>query len=168
MKELRDTVRHCRFDISAVGKSAIEAWDSSSENDQGEAPRVAAYSIWRPLRTVERDPLAVALYGSIEKDDFLPVPYRALSESNEDGEYIMEALIVKPPKDDVSLEKQKWYIVPNQTPDEVLIIKFADTGAEKDPENVAGFAAHASPAVEGISDDTEVRESVEVRIIAFW
>ena len=165
---MRDTVRHCRFDIRAAGKSAIEAWDANSENSHGTAPRVAAYSVWRPLKTVQRDPLAVALYGSIEKDDFLPIPYRALSDSGENGEYIMEALTVKPPKDDASLQSQKWYIVPNQTPDEVLVIKFADTEAEKDPENVAGFAAHASPAIEETSSDAEVRESVEARVIAFW
>lgn len=109
----------------------------------------------------------MALYGSINEDDVVPTTYRALSD-NSDGEYLMEAWSIRPPKDDASAERQKWYWVPDQTPEEVLVIKFADTEAEKEPDRVAGYGAHVSPIVEGTPDDSEPRESIEARVIAFW
>lgn len=109
----------------------------------------------------------MALYGTIDENEVVPSTYRALSD-NADGEYLMEAWAVKPPKDDASAQRQKWYWVPDQTPGEVLVIKFADTGAEVDPEHIAAYGAHVSPIVEGTPDDAEPRESIEARIIAFW
>lgn len=61
---------------------------------------------------------------------------------------------------------QVWYCKPNQVPDDVLILKFADTWAEID-EGVAGGCAHCSPMLEGV-DNEEPRMSVEARVIAFW
>lgn len=53
--------------------------------------------------------------------------------------------------------------MPEQKQDEVLIIKFADTAAETDP-NVAACCPHASPGAE----EKEERPSIECRILAFW
>ena len=56
--------------------------------------------------------------------------------------------------------------MPDQKPDEVLILKFADTAADSDP-NIAGGCPHGSPEVEG-TEDAEPRNSVECRVLAFW
>lgn len=56
--------------------------------------------------------------------------------------------------------------MPDQKPDEVLIIKFADTAADGNP-NIAGGSPHSSPEVEG-TEDAEPRNSIECRVLAFW
>ena len=68
-----------------------------------------------------------------------------------------------PPKEP---SKQKWYWMPEQQPDELLIIKFADTAAEKNP-SVAGGCPHLSPEIPG-TEDEEPRLSIEARVLAFW
>lgn len=63
-------------------------------------------------------------------------------------------------------ERQKWYWIPEQGPDDVLIIKFTDSAAAEN-ENISGGSLHTSPIVEG-TENEEVRESVEARIYVFW
>lgn len=75
----------------------------------------------------------------------------------------MSAIMGGPPKQP---ELQKWYWVPEQTPEEVLIIKFADSAVAED-DTISGGALHTSPIVEG-TEDEEVRESIEARIYVFW
>ncbi|KXS94751.1 hypothetical protein AC578_3893 [Pseudocercospora eumusae] len=50
---LKDTVRHCRKDIAEMAKPDLET------EDRGESPRYAVHSVWRPIKTVKRDPLGV-------------------------------------------------------------------------------------------------------------
>lgn len=61
---------------------------------------------------------------------------------------------------------QKWYCKANQSPDDVLILKFADTASEYDPKIAAG-CAHCSPTLFG-KENEEPRMSVEARVMAFW
>ncbi|CRG92820.1 hypothetical protein PISL3812_09890 [Talaromyces islandicus] len=66
LKGLRDTVRLARKDIFETAKSAIDA------EDRGESPRYACYSVWRPLKTIERDPLAVLDWRTTDKFELVP------------------------------------------------------------------------------------------------
>ena len=68
-------------------------------------PRYAAYSVWRPLKVVRRDPLIVAEWRSIDPVDFVPFKHRIPTA---DGEFRSEAYMIKP--GDVS--RQKWYWFP--------------------------------------------------------
>ena len=155
---LQRTARYCRHDIRTAAREALAA------EDAGEAvPRYAAYSVWRPVQTVKKDPLAVCDWRSVDKPDLCKMTYRALSDSNEGGEYIMEAYSADPPKQP---NKQRWYWMPEQRSDEVLIIKFADTASEHDP-NIAGGCPHASPVIQG-TEREEPRCSIEARVLAFW
>ena len=61
---------------------------------------------------------------------------------------------------------QKWYCKTDQQPDDVLILKFADTAAEANPE-LSGGCAHCSPVLQGVENE-EPRMSVEARVMAFW
>lgn len=117
----------------------------------------------RPLRTVLRDPLAVCDYRTLDLSELESSSYRALSNVTENGEYLLQADIVLPPKEP---SKQKWYWIPRQQPDEALIIKFADTAADEDPK-IARGAAHLSPTIAG-TEDEEPRCSIECRVMAFW
>lgn len=160
---LRSTVRECRKDIAVMGQRATEAEDAKARGENVTVPRYAAYSVWRPLTTVKRDPLAVCDYRTIEKETASKHRYRSLSEQNSNGEYIMEYWHIGIPKDP---NQAQWYWMPEQTPEDVLILKFADSAAETDP-SIARYCAHASPDVIGTQDE-EARMSIESRVIAFW
>lgn len=77
------------------------------------------------------------------------------------GDYVVEQWAALPPK---KPESHRWYWVPEQQPDDVAIIKFADT-AESD--TIAGGCVHGSPWVIG-AEEQACRESVECRVYVFW
>ena len=107
--------------------------------------------------------MAVCDSRTNDKSELVPVDFRALSEMNDSAEYSMQALMGSPPK---KPEKQRWYWMPEQTEEDVLIIKFADSAAV-DGGAIAGGCLHTSPIIEG-TEHEEVRESVEARIYVFW
>jgi hypothetical protein len=174
LKGLRDTIRHCRADFSEAGAAHLAALEgapglinglanghtngiSSGKSPRG--PRVAAYSVWRPLKRVTRDPIAVLDYTTAQPDKWKPFDYRSTGYK---GDYLLEACSINAPE---RTEQQKWYYVSEQALDEVMLIKFADSESEVNPE-VAKGCGHGSPEVVGQKGDT--RESVEARVLAFW
>ncbi|KAF2769756.1 hypothetical protein EJ03DRAFT_351027 [Teratosphaeria nubilosa] len=163
LRGLRDTFRMCRRDITAAAKEIVEAEDARAQGAVVRVPRYASYSVWRPLKPVKRDPIAVLDWRTLDKSELVAHEFRALSEMTEDGEYMIEAYMALPPK---LPDKQKWYWMSEQKPDEVLIIKFGDSKSEED-ETVAGGCVHSSPIIPG-TENEEVRQSVEVRVYAFW
>lgn len=99
----------------------------------------------------------------MRQEDLVAIKYRNPSSINASGDFIMTAYNAKPPEEPV---RQKWYWMPQQTQDEVLVIKFADTGSEHN-SNIAAHCAHGSPLLPGTEEESP-RESVEVRVLAFW
>ena len=106
-----------------------------------------------------RDPLAVADVRSIAAEDLAPFEYR---QPGANGEFVTEALALRASE---KVKEQKWYWLPQQKPDEVLVIKLADSEAGID--GVAGGTPHGSPRLQG-TEGEEARESIEVRVAAFW
>jgi len=155
---LKRTARYCRKDITAAAQEALDAEDNGTE-----AKRYAAYSVWRPLKAVKRDPLAVADWRTVDPSTLQAIEYRATSNVLESGEYMLEQRTQTP---DAKNTRQKWFCKPNQETDDVLILKFADTATEKDPK-IAASCVHCSPVLHGAQDE-EPRMSVEARVIAFW
>lgn len=144
-----------------MAQEAIQAEDTQA--DANNIPRYAAYSVWRPVRTVKRDPLVVGDYRTLDKTEMVENEYRALSEINEGGEYTMEYWAVLPPKDP---NHAQYHYVPDMQPDEVLVVKFADTEAERN-EQVAAYCPHGAVVLPG-TDEEEPRVSIECRVLAFW
>lgn len=164
LEGLRRTLRYARRDIKAAGAKALEAEDLKAAGHEVRVPRYASYSVWRPLKTVKRDPISVLDWRSVNKaTDIQKTENRIPSEINASGDYIIEAYTAVPPPHP---EKHRWYWAPEQRPDEVLIIKFADSAAEEN-EDVAEACVHVSPQILG-TEDEECRESVECRVYAFW
>lgn len=159
---LRRTARDCRHDIREVAREALDAEDARGRGEDVSVPRYAAYSVWRPIKTVKRDPLAVADCRTLDKSELMRDEYRALSD-NAKGEYMMENWVLLPPKEK---GRAKYYWLPEQQPDEVLILKFADTQADEDP-NVAMCCAHGAAEIPG-TEEEEPRMSIECRVLAFW
>ena len=144
--------------MKAAAQEALDAEENGTE-----PKRYAAYSVWRPIKQVKRDPLAVADWRTTDPHTFKHVEYRATSNVLESGEYMLEQRTQTPEAKDSG---QRWYCKPNQNVDDVLILKFADTASERDPKLSAG-CAHCSPILPGVENE-EPRMSVEARVMAFW
>jgi hypothetical protein len=157
IKGLLATVRYAYREMAEAGAETLKASDNGEK-----LPRVAAYSVWQPLKPVTRDPIAVLNWtspGDIKKH-LIPWDYRARGF---DGEYLLEAYTVTKPE---KPEDHEWYYVSNQQPHEVLIFKFADTESMYD-DKIAAAAGHGSPRIPG-TENEPARESIESRVLAFW
>lgn len=158
----RATVRNVRADIIEAAEPAVRAEDQASANGtEYNGPRYALYSIWRPINTVKRDPLAVADLQTVAPEDCVECLGRQLGVH---GDFNSGIYVVKPSE---RTAEQKWYWLPEQKPEEVLVIKLADSEAFGKEGKVIGGTRHGSPVIDG-TDGEETRESVEVRVVAFW
>lgn len=64
-----------------------------------------------------------------------------------------------------NMARQQWYWLPEQWLDEVPVIKLADS--EERGGILAGTTSHGSLMLPGCGDE-EPRESIEMRVFAFW
>lgn len=154
-----------------------------SYNQNGElGPRYAAYSIWRPLRKVERDPITLgppgvaggSVRGQIDHERIY-WPYLNRYKGFE-GEFLKEFAMLGVNKreqgsgatnDMNGHHEQKWYYLAGQEPDEVLFIKQFDSAARGSDAQHAPAPWHGSPEI-GNGQGNEPRESIELRVFAFW
>ena len=66
-----------------------------------------------------------------------------------------------------AIDSLQWYYLSKQEPDEVLLIKFFDSAALGEDSQEAGAPWHASPEI-GDAEGDSARESIELRVLAFW
>ncbi|KAI9838970.1 MAG: hypothetical protein M1819_004178 [Sarea resinae] len=136
-------------------------------------PRYAAYSIWRPLKKVVRDPLALAPSKNITSIDgdlvYWPYENKIPGPPELDGDFLKEfaMLGVRGESPNSSSNALKWYYLSEQDIDEVLAIKLFDSAALGENSQEAGAPWHASPEI-GVVEDDHARESIELRVLAFW
>jgi hypothetical protein len=143
-------------------------------NRDGLGPRYAAYSVWRPLGTVQRDPLCIA---PRRKDTgelvYYPYDLRVAGNAELGGDFLREVALLGVQGEEVAAKEVvdagelKWYHVSRQTREEVLVIKFFDSAALGRGGEEAEAPFHGSPDIRDVCGE-EGRESVEVRVIAFW
>ncbi|KAH8891805.1 hypothetical protein GQ53DRAFT_686428 [Thozetella sp. PMI_491] len=106
-------------------------------------------NIWRPIRTIFKDPLAVADSGTVADADLVAASIFYPKTR-------AESWTIK------ANPAHRWYFKYTQEPDEILLIKCFDTDA-----TVARRAPHAAfedPA----QAENECRESIEVRCLVFY
>jgi hypothetical protein len=120
-----------------------------SEADKLLKSRYQIINVWRPIKPIFKDPLAVADAHSVSESDLVPV---GLIYPDRRG----ETLAVRPN------EKHKWYYVYGQTPEEVVLIKCFDSKVDGRARRVP-HTAFVNPE----TVDREVRESIEVRALVF-
>ena len=173
---IRDDKPPVSKEIAAAEDRALERWiadghdGKAGEGQNYEGPRWAIYSIWKPLKTVRRDPLAVMDARSIAPDDWVVMErtYRGFQPGWFKPEFAGENLFARPPK----MEKDdggahRWYWLSEQRPDEITIIKIFDSEAMKEGSHVARMCAHTAFEIER-TELEPVRESIEVRVIVIW
>jgi hypothetical protein len=127
------------------------------------APRWAIYSVWRPLKPIKRDPLALGDVRSFAEEDYVTIDVPAPTMGLEGGRketHIMKACVSR------WREGHRWCYVSEQKPDEVLVIGLWDSDREGYSVG-AGGAMHSSVEIEG-REGEEPRESLELRCLAMW
>ncbi|EJT71333.1 hypothetical protein GGTG_10592 [Gaeumannomyces tritici R3-111a-1] len=112
--------------------------------------RVQIINVWRPIRRVDRDPLAVAEARSVREEDLVPT---GLIYPTRKGETLQVRFD----------EGQRWFYKSAMAPDEVLLIKCFDSKVDGRARRVphTAFADPDAPA------DAPARESLEVRALVF-
>ncbi|KAK1071741.1 hypothetical protein LTR74_003113 [Friedmanniomyces endolithicus] len=173
--------KHALYE-SAHGVKAVDKASQAFEelyNFPVPGPRYATYTVWRPLKPVTRDPLAMLPRREIEADPDLVFWRYDNRVPGPDGDWLRQLEMVKLRKDAEALRKPldggkvieaagpAWYYLPDQQPDEVLVVQLSDTASLGPDATVGAGTAHASPDL-GDAGSGDARESVEVRVIAIW
>jgi len=112
--------------------------------------RVQIINVWRPIKQVVRDPLAVAEAHSVPDTDLVPT---ALIYANRKGETYQVR----------HSASHKWYYKYGLTPEEVLFIKCFDSKTDGRARRVP-HTAFVDPTTD---DSLPARESIEVRALVF-
>ncbi|RYP71917.1 hypothetical protein DL771_004520 [Monosporascus sp. 5C6A] len=112
--------------------------------------RVQIINVWRPIKKVLRDPLAVADAHSVSEDDLVPV---GLIYPNRRGETF--AVKYNP--------SHRWFYKYGLSPNEVLLIKCFDTKTDGRARRVP-HTAFIDPSA---GPEVPTRESIEVRALVF-
>ncbi|KAH5418594.1 hypothetical protein HBI23_153660 [Parastagonospora nodorum] len=117
--------------------------------------RYAFLGMWRPLKTVRRDPLAVC-DATIVPDKDYQVRLREFSRTGiKSANYVMSHADEK--------DTHEWWYLSQMQPDEMVVFKGFDT-----KQDLPGWRCpHTAFRVKG-SEKEEARESVEARVICFW
>lgn len=217
-------IRKYHSKVSSAAEKVIEAenrllesgvqWDDLKDHyggDQvdGRVPRFALFSIWRPLKTVYRDPLALSPCASFPESDYVPsgqleptdhripahmsriidpnapnsnVTSGSLARDDtlhgNNATYQTEGYLAYGPRD----KEQKahdWHFIAEQEPSDVLIIQLFDNEMEahtrapreggSGTSNLGvGGAVHSAFELVGQEVHADARESIEVRVAAFW
>ena len=113
--------------------------------------RYAIIQLWRPIKTIEADPLAICDGRSIPEKGFIMLQRRYSFRT-------AEVYHISYNKD------HKWLYFPKMTPDEALIFKVFDT----DPTAGVRFTAHSAFEDPNSPSDASPRESIELRALAFF
>ncbi|KAN0098487.1 GA4 desaturase [Hyaloscypha variabilis] len=150
----------CSEIIEAEDRLLAKGVSPAELKDYYDGPRWAMFSVWRPLKTVRRDPIALSDCRTFPKDDY--VDFNVLFPSAGGGESHKEEVFLA-----YGSEGHAWHWISNQQPDEVLIIQLFDSEAEKSGLGVAGGVMHSSVHIDG-TEYEEARESVEVRCTVIW
>ena len=185
-------------------------YGGNTKDNEG-VPRFALFSIWRPLKTVHRDPLGLASCASFPTSDYVAVdvvqpsgrnipselsrmidPSRSLEQYSAEGQqleseskntptHLSSSYLAYGPSHGEG-KGHDWHFISNQEPTEVLIIQLFDNemearmGSQSGKEsrksllndmNVSGVI-HSAFELEGQDDAGEARESLEIRVVAFW
>ena len=112
--------------------------------------RVAFLNVWKPLNKVEENPLAMCDVRSSPDEDFFKLYLRYRERDGEN--YVMR-----------HNPEHKWYYFPDMTADKVILLKTYDSDTER-----ARFVGHSAFKDPTSKPDAEIRESVEIRTIAFF
>ncbi|KAJ5750732.1 hypothetical protein N7533_007760 [Penicillium manginii] len=147
--QLRGPVQRVHIDQSYSASKNRVAHHLPNEAEELLKGRYQIINVWRPIKTILKDPLAVADAHTVPDDDLVPI---GLIYPDRQG----ETYSVKP---DPGI---KWYYRYGQTPDLVTLIKCFDSKVDGRARRVP-HTAFVNPETENEAG----RESIEVRALVF-
>ena len=123
----------------------------SAEAEKILQQRYAIVQVWRPIKEIESEPLAICDGRTIPEKGFIMLERRYPYRTGEVYHISYNS-------------KHKWLYFPNMKPDEALIFKVFDT------ESDAGvrFTAHSAFDDPNTPANASPRESIEIRALAFF
>ena len=114
--------------------------------------RVAFYNFWKPLkRRVEEKPLAMCDVTSASQDDMMKMTLRYRERTGEI--FVMR-----------HSSAHRWWYFPKMTPENVVLLKTY----ESETDGRARFLGHSAFDDPTTAPDAPVRESIEIRTMAFF
>ena len=119
-----------------------------------------SYNLWRPIRPVKRDALAVLDTRSATAEQLVPAWFDRGDGHIVSMNWLMSGL--KPDEPAKNL-KHKWYYMHEQQPDEVVAFKIYDS----DPGSTSNGTPHTAVHIPG-TEDEETRLSIELRCFAIF
>ncbi|KAF2802124.1 uncharacterized protein BDZ99DRAFT_402248 [Mytilinidion resinicola] len=152
---LRGPVNRVHIDQSYTAAASRVPYHLPDEAAELAQKRFQIINVWRPIKTIHRDPLAVADAHSVEEKDLVGA---ALIYPTRNG----ETFAVKPNPG------HRWYYKSELGPQEVILIKCFDSWGEKggEKEGIARRVPHTAFEIPG--QEGEGRESIEVRALVFY
>lgn len=169
----RTHLRRYHPQLTAAASSVIAAEDRlaaagvdlpTSYGSRPDCPRWGLLSIWRPLKPVRRDPLALGDTRTFRPEDYVPVIVKTpnLGVEGDHGTHDAESYLAR------YSEGHKWYWVDGMRPEEVLVIGLFDSEREKEDPIAGGGTLHSSIDLGEVDEAEEARESIELRCLAIW
>jgi len=148
-------MRRCHVDVAPSGIEDCVIKRIGEEFMKPLAGRWKIINAWKPIKTVERDPLAIA--DLIPDEDVVEIQRFRADGSVSEGRYMVKAA-------SAGKEDHKWYFAPEQKPDELLIF---NQYSDKEDRGAADRVAHAAFILPG-TEDKATRESIEVRALVVF
>ncbi|RFU75259.1 hypothetical protein TARUN_7001 [Trichoderma arundinaceum] len=147
---LRGPVQRVHIDQSYTASLSRVPYHLPEEADELVKGRVQIINVWRPIKQILRDPLAVAEADSVAEEDLVPV---GLIYPTRNG----ETLSVR------YNEGHRWFYKSGLTPEEVILIKCFDSKTDGRARRVP----HTAFVDSSSAPDTPARESIEIRALVF-
>lgn len=145
----RGPVTKAHVDQSYEGAEKRLRWELPDEVDELVKKRYQIINVWRPIKTITKDPVAVADASTVPDEDLV-------AAGIVDNGFPGEQWVVK------HNPKHKWYFKHRLGTEEVLLIKCFDSEKE-----VARRALHCS-FEDPVYRDEESRQSIEVRCLVLY
>lgn len=141
-EDIQGTLEELKFPAEVARR--FESWS-----------RFAFVNAWRPTKTVQRDPLAVADASTVPGSDY-QIRARQFKQSGvKSGNYVMSHGATE--------DRHSWYYMHEMQPDELVVFRNYDS-----KRDVPGWRCpHTAFQIPG-TEDLPVRESIEIRAVCFW
>jgi hypothetical protein len=145
---------HVDYDEATVSMWT-ERLVGKDEADRLLAGRFVLMNLWRPVRTVEKTPLALCDASTVAREDLNPSTVKGGLDSKQTPDMCGFNLSYSP--------RHRWYYAPRMQPDEILAFKLCDS--DRGRVQWTGHTAFDDPTS---APDALPRQSIEIRTISFF